>query len=1468
MSYHNRRAKINVKFLVILILITVALGTSLVAARQIRRNILSKVSLTAGEAAFASKDWPAAYENLREYLARNPDDMDILKKCAKARLSMRPLEPEAVAWAISAYRLVLRQHPLDEVAYEQLVKLYTGTQNFDELAYITRARLDHVPDDRQSPLWLADALIQQNKPDEAIQVLEQLMGALEPLAEKRVEYMQACVRMSGIVARESGPSAKTKALEWLNKAVSYDPNCAEARAYRARFYRLTPQIPGVSASDRLSLARRDLEMADAAGTDDPKMRYFLGTEWAALGHLDRAAIELQAIDRLSLDTIEKQYFDINDWKTARFLFASELAARRGAAAEAAALADEALATLTETRHRVQALPTAITAYVTAGKAQEAHKCLDEYVGILRSRGATAETRLKMAWLQALVARAEERFYLLIDTLQPVVVNETSHPELWRLLAEAYSRTDQPRRAVDALVRYLRSDPQNPEMMLQLTREYLRLRDWNKAFEAARLAEPLRPMDTVVKLLRIEASVYVTAEQPQEKVDTAKLQEYSAELSRLRQEHPADVDIRLLQALVANYLGQPDKAESELKQAIQECKDPLRAEMELARHYYRHKRMADAIAAYRASCKNHSELAEPWVSLSNLYVANEDYSSARDCLREGLKSVVGTWEERSVSMALGLLEITHGDRAAGIQVLNELIASRPDEVRARSLLLSTREVQQDRAASEKLIAELRQAEGESGRLWRLHQASLWLSSDDWRSKQAEVTNLLQYCIDSDPEWSSPVLLLAGMYEKLGDARRAEDVCRQALVRNPSATDVTDKLLALLENQGRFSDAERVLAEMETNPQVAGTWRIRMAMRSGDFARAIEELKLRASNDARDANSRIQLARLVYWQTKDVDQALGYLKEAEATASDLFALTGVKASILRAEGRAAEVQQLLDDYVAGHGDFNAHLLRASNRARDGQFELAESDYKKLTSFADNGAAGYLLLGNFYAGNKRIDQAIASLEEGSNIYPADSRLKRRTIQLLLLRGQPQDRQRADEILTAMEQQLPHDPELLQFRALCLLAEPGPQSVRAARGKLEEAVKLEPTAVEGHLLLIGMAMEAGEYENARDSAIRALGANPNNAALLTVRSKAELALKNPRIALDLVHLALQADPNNTDVMDVLVGIGVSEEDNKVLKEALTRIEAGLARHPQDEKLMLLRTRTLTAIGMSKQGIPELEAYCRTEDGSHSVAALVRLADLYRLAGDVDRAGQCIERARQVDPSSQTVVHARLLWLVAQKRWGDLANISSEYLSAKPQDVTLVRNAALVLAASDSIEMRKEAVKLFEQAIALSPLSIDARLGLGSCLYQTGEAERAEKTYRGLLSEYPNDTRILNDLAWILQEHYHQYAEALTLADKGLNLAPDDVHLLDTRGTILSNTTDRLADAKKDFERLVALSSGDTERQAKALLQLGRVCAKLNELPQAKEHLERALQIDRRAGVFTQEERSEITRIVQRCGT
>jgi Tfp pilus assembly protein PilF len=72
-------------------------------------------------------------------------------------------------------------------------------------------------------------------------------------------------------------------------------------------------------------------------------------------------------------------------------------------------------------------------------------------------------------------------------------------------------------------------------------------------------------------------------------------------------------------------------------------------------------------------------------------------------------------------------------------------------------------------------------------------------------------------------------------------------------------------------------------------------------------------------------------------------------------------------------------------------------------------------------------------------------------------------------------------------------------------------------------------------------------------------------------------------------------------------------------------------------------------------------------------------------------------------------------------------------------------------------------------------------------------------------------------------------------------------------------NMQGHLADAKADFKKILDLSSSDVRRQAKTFLQLGRICLKRKELAEARQHLQKAVEIDQEVDILTVEEKAEI---------
>ena len=263
---------------------------------------------------------------------------------------------------------------------------------------------------------------------------------------------------------------------------------------------------------------------------------------------------------------------------ARFLLGSELALRRGAAAEAAALADEILASLSQKEEKSIPGPgapqCAVRVYVTAARAADAKRCLDEYLALVQSQQAKAPSAREIAGLKALVEAGENRPYGVIDLLEPTMGKDPNNPQAVLLLVQAYNQTGQARRAVSALEQCRRLNPQDSQVARELARQYTRTGDFEKVFDLARQAESLSPADIDLRLLRLGAAIS-QAIGPGHSADSASLKVLSVELGRLRQQYPQRADIRIFQAIIAASLDQPQEAERELKQAIQECQEPLR-----------------------------------------------------------------------------------------------------------------------------------------------------------------------------------------------------------------------------------------------------------------------------------------------------------------------------------------------------------------------------------------------------------------------------------------------------------------------------------------------------------------------------------------------------------------------------------------------------------------------------------------------------------------------------------------------------------------------------------------------------------------------------------------------------------------------------------------------------------------------------------------------------------------------------
>ena len=1466
-----RLGRVNLKLILILVGIIVVLGVGAYIARNVRRKILSERDFAAGNAAYDRGDWKKAASHFAEYLGRRPEDTEILGKFANSILSTEPLEGNSIARAIGAYRQLLRLAPNDSEACEELAELYTYLGQFGELAYIADRREEQNPDDPRIPIWRARALL-SNRPssdnsDKARKTLESLIGRLEKDdSGKHPQYVEACRILSRIeLASQGNPAeAHAKAMAWMDLAIKYDPQSANALIHRAILRRNAPQ----SADDgAVEASQDDLLKAQSVKTDDPRIALTLSREWMQHRKLEQANSCLQSVRNVDAAVIKKHFIRANDWTVIRFLQAAELAVLRNKPTEADREAAEALEKIIDRRQRAVILPAMVRLCLAGERNSEARKHLNELLELRKLLQITRDKE-QTDFLQASTALADGRLGEAVAHLEPLSVRENPPAAALALLARTYERIGMrsmairtAKKYVDRQERYPEQYPDESNMRSFLARQYAAAGDYASAAQIAAKAKSPNADSIQDDLLRIEMAIPTAARQS-EPGKTSALEKLDGELAKLQESHPTNPRIRLLGGLLERVRKRPDAAEQRLKQAIKDSATSVDLELMLIRILAAQgeEKKAEALAAAIAACKRHPRSGQVWMILAGLHESTKDHTEAGAALRRGLEAVDPA-NAQDLRRALAILELMHGDREIGLKKLQDAAQQDPRDVVSRNMLLSAPEVRADTELAEQLLEDIRKVLGEGSRIWRRRRASLWLTNDKWRSNQSEAIEALSEWMVQDSETSSHALTLARLYMRLGKADLAERVCRKALELNPSATEAAEFLTSLLIRQQRYTDVDEVLDRLASPSRFLQ----RIAhVAKGENEALIRQLTVQVARNKSDVSTRILLARLVY-QGGDTKQALAYLDQAAEISPNSPVIAWVRAAILKNDNKTDEARRFLDSLVKSADSFDAFHLRARFLKEIGELEAAEKDYVHLTTIEPR-SQGYRILASFYRSTNQTDKAVDTLKEGLKNDSKNASLQFQLANLLIIRNGKDDLTLADRLLSSIENNSGKTADLLFSRALLTVAEGGADYAEKAQAILEELVKLEPAYVRAYLSLIQIAMARRDAAGVKAIALRGLQASPNHAELLLAQARAEIALKNTDAAAELARAILKNRPGYTSAVKLIASLAIRSKKPEAMSEALELARQAAKANPSDYRLPLNAAAILRTMKRPAEEVAELVNYTKTEAGQASVPILITLAEISRSTGKMDDWRGWIGKASKAAPESPAVLIERLRGLAAQGKHDEISSQMSVYRKGEEVNPLVLQTAGAILMSSESPEHRAEAVKCYERDLAANSESIVAQMNLALGAHHTGDLDRAEAVYRKILKTQPRRSQALNGLAWLLATDRGDCQEALPLINKAIEISPNNSHIYDTRGVIFTKLK-RFADARKDFAKCLELIAPGSARRAKALLQLGRICRTLKDNSAARRHLAEALDVDtkNKNRALTDEQRAEIADILKK---
>jgi len=157
---------------------------------------------------------------------------------------------------------------------------------------------------------------------------------------------------------------------------------------------------------------------------------------------------------------------------------------------------------------------------------------------------------------------------------------------------------------------------------------------------------------------------------------------------------------------------------------------------------------------------------------------------------------------------------------------------------------------------------------------------------------------------------------------------------------------------------------------------------------------------------------------------------------------------------------------------------------------------------------------------------------------------------------------------------------------------------------------------------------------------------------------------------------------------------------------------------------------------------------------------------------------------------------------------------------------------------------------------------SVEALSTLAILLHTVGRSDESVPLYQRVLQLEPENQTVMNNLAWIMCEEQGKFKEALELAQRGLQIQPNYIDLIDTRGVAYYRLGE-FDKAVEDFTKCITLYRENNPAVISSRFHLARAFAKLGQKDEAIKHLTQALDPDNRIGALSDIDVAEAQRLL-----
>lgn len=616
-------------------------------------------------------------------------------------------------------------------------------------------------------------------------------------------------------------------------------------------------------------------------------------------------------------------------------------------------------------------------------------------------------------------------------------------------------------------------------------------------------------------------------------------------------------------------------------------------------------------------------------------------------------------------------------------------------------------------------------------------STHLSLDDVRS----AVQSFQRAVQLDPKHAAAQIKLAELYSAASDPETLQDA--------------QSRMETLLETTPDNPEALSTLAHAE--------------LRLGEFADAEKHLTQAAAQAPSNIKAALGLAQL-HVGRKHYAEAEAALKKATAQDPPLATPHVILGEFYVQLDRIDEARRQFERALAIDPNHSLALVDLAHlRRRLGDNAGAEDTYKRL---AANGDAQYkTVYGVFLLKTGQHERGLAELKRVYSSEPDSRDIRRQLIAAYTITGRSAD---LDTLLSDALKKNARDTDALLHRARLELAN---GRYTDAQNSANQVLKVEPNSAVAHFVLAGVHGRLGNLRNRRQELSEAVRLNPLYLAARLELARTMIASKAASSALTLLNETPELQRRDPAVI---------AERNRALwatgnyGDAKKGIQAGLSlvRTPE----LLLQN---AALSISEKNFTAARA--AAEEVLKTSPEETRALDLLgRVAREEKRPETILRRVR--DHASAHPKSARLQhYLGAQlARAGSLDEARATFESARRLD-TSFWPATLSLAETALKQGRPDEAKTLANSLQGTRVAqAPAERLLAAIELQQNNGAAAVPHLRRVAELQPDDALAINNLAYALAEHGNSLDEALQIAQKAKELAPNHAAVDDTLGWIL----------------------------------------------------------------------------------